>query len=467
MSKPQPPVNKNETIELTFEDLTHEGNGVGKVNGYPLFVPYALPGEKAQVKVVKVKKNFGFGILLDVKEASQERVDPPCDVYEKCGGCQLQHMSYKMQLDMKQKQVKDAMHKIGHLSHVPVHPTIGMEDPWRYRNKVQIPVGETEEGGLKAGFYRKRSHDIIDMDTCVIQDEHNDRMVEAVRRIAEKYSIEPYKEENHRGVLRHIMVRTGQTTGDIMVVIITKTKKLPHQEAIVQEIRDTFPNVKSIIHNVNNKRTNVIMGDQTNILWGDKYIVDTIGDIRFNISPKSFYQVNPTQTKALYDQALQYANLKGHETVVDAYCGIGTISLFLAKQAKKVLGVEIVAPAVDDAKKNAKLNNIENAEFYVGEAESLLPWWQSQGLRPDVIVVDPPRKGCDESLLNAMIQMQPEKIVYVSCNPSTLARDLRILEDGGFETQEVQPVDMFPQTGHVECVSHLRRKNNNSDGRLS
>ncbi|MYL55523.1 23S rRNA (uracil(1939)-C(5))-methyltransferase RlmD [Pontibacillus yanchengensis] len=455
MSKPQPPVQKNQTIEVTFEDLTHEGNGVGKVDGYPLFVPYALPGETGQVKVIKVKKNFGFGKLLDVEEESQERVEPPCNVYVQCGGCQLQHMSYSLQLDMKQKQVKDAMHKIGHLSDVPVHPVIGMDDPWRYRNKIQIPVGEKDDGGLKAGFYRKRSHEIIDMDTCIIQDEHNDRMVEAVRRIAEQYGIEAYKEEHHSGVLRHIMVRTGQHTGDIMVVLVTKTKKLPHQDAIVNEIRETFPNVKSIVHNVNSKKTNVILGEQTNVIWGDKYIVDQIGDIKFNISPKSFYQVNPTQTKRLYDQALEYADLKGHETVVDAYCGIGTISLFLAQKAKRVLGVEVVAPAVDDAKKNAKLNDIENAEFYVGEAESLLPWWQAQGLQPDVIVVDPPRKGCDESLLKAMIEMKPEKIVYVSCNPSTLARDLRILEDGGFETQEVQPVDMFPQTGHIECVSQI------------
>ncbi|QST00393.1 MULTISPECIES: 23S rRNA (uracil(1939)-C(5))-methyltransferase RlmD [Pontibacillus] len=457
MSKPAPPVQKNDTIEVTFEDLTHEGNGVGKVDGYPLFVPYALPGETGKVKVIKVKKNFGFGKLLDVTEASQDRVDPPCPVYVQCGGCQLQHMSYQMQLDMKQNQVKNAMHKIAHLSDVPVHPTIGMEDPWYYRNKVQIPVGQDGDR-LKAGFYRKRSHDIIEMDTCMIQDEHNNRMVEAVRRIAEKYGIEAYNEEKHRGVLRHIMVRTGQTTGDVMVVMVTRTKQLPYAEQIVEEIRETYPNVKSIVHNVNSKKTNVILGDKTTVLYGDDYIVDRIGDIEFKISPKSFYQVNPVQTKKLYDQALAYADLKGHETVIDAYSGIGTISLFLAQQAKKVYGVEIVAPAVTDAKKNAKLNGMDNAEFFVGEAEKVFPWWKSQGLDPDVIVVDPPRKGCDEELLKAMIEMQPEKIVYVSCSPSTLARDLRILEDGGFETQEVQPVDMFPQTGHIENVAWLKRK---------
>ncbi|SFF85468.1 23S rRNA m(5)U-1939 methyltransferase [Halobacillus alkaliphilus] len=458
MAKPKPPVQKNQTIHLTFEDLTHEGNGVGKVDGYPLFVPYGLPGEEAEVKVVKVKKNFGFGKLLNVKEESEDRVEPPCDVYYQCGGCQLQHMSYSMQLEMKHNQVKNAMKKIGHLEHVPVHETIGMADPWRYRNKIQIPVGQKEDGQLMTGFYQKRSHNIIDMDTCIIQDELNDRMVETVRRIATELGISAYDEDTHRGTLRHIMVRTGQTTKDIMIVLVTKTKNLPEQDKLIDEIRDAFPSVKSIVHNVNNQKTNVILGKETKVIWGDEYIYDMIGDIKFMISPKSFYQVNPTQTKNLYDKALEYADLRGGETVIDAYCGIGTISLFLAQKAKKVYGVEIVPEAVTDAKKNARLNKMDNAEFYVGQAEELMPWWRNQGLRPDVIVVDPPRKGCDEELLKAMLDMEPERIVYVSCNPSTLARDLRVLEDGGYATQEVQPVDMFPQTSHVECVSLLTRK---------
>ncbi|MCA1010384.1 23S rRNA (uracil(1939)-C(5))-methyltransferase RlmD [Halobacillus halophilus] len=461
MAKPKPPVQKNQTINLTFEDLTHEGNGVGKVDGYPLFVPYGLPGEEAEVKVVKVKKNFGFGKLLGVKEESEDRVEPPCDVYYQCGGCQLQHMSYSMQLEMKHNQVKNAMKKIGHLEHVPVHETIGMADPWRYRNKIQIPVGQKEDGQLMTGFYQKRSHNIIDMDTCIIQDELNDRMVETVRRIATELGISAYDEETHRGTLRHIMVRTGQTTKDIMIVLVTKTKNLPEQDKLIDEIRDAFPSVKSIVHNVNNQKTNVILGKDTKVIWGDEYIYDMIGDIKFMISPKSFYQVNPTQTKNLYDKALEYADLHGGETVIDAYCGIGTISLFLAQQAKKVYGVEIVPEAVTDAKKNARLNKMDNAEFYVGQAEELMPWWRNQGLRPDVIVVDPPRKGCDEELLKAMLDMEPERIVYVSCNPSTLARDLRLLEDGGYATQEVQPVDMFPQTSHVECVSQLIRRKGN------
>ncbi|WP_153464365.1 23S rRNA (uracil(1939)-C(5))-methyltransferase RlmD [Sediminibacillus terrae] len=458
MAKQKPPVKKNQTIELSFQDLTHEGAGVGKVEGYPLFVPYALPGETAKVKVVKVNKNFGFGKLLDIKEVSPERVEPPCDVYVQCGGCQLQHMSYALQLEMKQNQVKNALRKIAHLEDVPVHPVLGMEDPWRYRNKVQIPVGE-RDGELITGFYQKRSHKIIEgMDRCVIQDEVNDRMVEVVRRMADRLGISAYEEESDKGVLRHIMVRTGQETGETMIVLITRTEELPHQEELVKEIHETYPHVKSIVHNVNKKKTNVIFGKDTKVLWGNEYIYDTIGDIKFAISARSFYQVNPPQTKRLYDTALEYAALTGGETVVDAYCGIGTISLFLAQQAKKVYGVEIVQEAIADAKKNAKLNHIANAEFYVGEAEKVMPWWTAQGLRPDVIVVDPPRKGCDEALLEAMVTMKPERIVYVSCNPSTLARDLRILEDGGYETKQVQPVDMFPQTGHIEAVAEIRLK---------
>lgn len=457
MAKQQPPVQKNETVELVFEDLTHEGSGVGKVNGYPIFVPYALPGEQSLVKVLKVKKNYGYGKLEKIEKESSERVEPPCNVFYQCGGCQLQHMNYSFQLKMKQKQVKDVLRKIGHIEDIPVHPTIGMDDPWRYRNKVQIPVGEID-GKLATGFYQRRSHHIIKMDTCVIQDEMNDRMVEAVRRIADKYGVKPYDEKSHRGTLRHIMVRTGEQTGDVMVVLVTRTNELPYQKEIINELKQTYPNIKSIVQNINKEKTNVILGRKTNILWGEEYIHDFIGDIKFAISAKSFYQVNPTQTKKLYDKALEYANLSGDETVIDAYCGIGTISLFLAQKAKKVYGVEVVREAIDDAKKNAKLNHMDNVEFFVGEAEKVMPWWKAQGLKPDVIVVDPPRKGCEESLLKTMIEMNPKRIVYVSCNPSTLARDLNILEQAGYHTKEVQPVDMFPQTGHVECVALIELK---------
>lgn len=457
MAKQKAPVQKNETITLQFEDLTHQGNGVGKIEGYPLFVPFALPGEEASVKVVKVNKNFAYGKLVTIHKKSPHREEPPCHVYTQCGGCQLQHMSYDMQLDMKRNQVKNAMQKVARLPDVPVHPTLGMEDPWRYRNNIQIPVGE-KDGKLITGFFQKRSHNIIDnMKTCVIQDELNDDAVHVVREAASKLGIRAYHEKKHVGVLRHIVARSGNATGELMVMLVTRTEKLPHKEELIEEIRTKLPHVTSIVQNVNPNQTNVIYGKDTHVLWGESYIHDRIEDLTFAISPRSFYQVNPAQTEVLYNKALEYAQITKTDTVIDAYCGIGTISLFLARQAKKVYGIEIVPEAISDAKKNAQLNGLTNTEFVVGAAEKVMPWWKAQGLDPDVIVVDPPRKGCDEEFLQAMIDMEPKRIVYVSCNPSTLARDLRFLEDGGYATQEVQPVDMFSQTGHVECVAVLTR----------
>ncbi|WP_449354336.1 23S rRNA (uracil(1939)-C(5))-methyltransferase RlmD [Virgibacillus natechei] len=456
MAKQTAPVEKNETITLSFEDLTHEGNGVGKIDGYPLFVPYALPGEKATVKVVKVNKNFGFGKLIEVTNSSPHRVEPTCHVH--CGGCQLQHMSYELQLQMKQDQVHNVMKKIAHLEHVPVHPIIGMEEPSHYRNKVQIPAGE-KNGELIVGFYQKRSHRILqNQDTCYMQDEAINEVLPFTRQLMNKYNIQAYDEKSHRGQLRHIMVRTGHHTKDMMIVFVTKTSKFPEKDRIMKELTDQFPQVKSIVQNVNDQRTNVVLGKKMKVLWGDNYIYDKIGDLTFAISPKSFFQVNPVQTKVLYDKALAYANLDKDDVVVDAYCGIGSISLFLAQEAKKVYGIEVVPEAIEDANMNAELNQMDNVEFAVGQAEKVMPKWKEQGLDPDVIVVDPPRKGCDIDFLEAMMAMKPKRIVYVSCNPSTLARDLRILEDDGYETKQVQPVDMFPNTSHVECVVEVVRK---------
>ncbi|MDY7221181.1 23S rRNA (uracil(1939)-C(5))-methyltransferase RlmD [Halalkalibacterium halodurans] len=454
MSKQQAPVNKNDVVEVTIEDLTHDGAGVAKVDGYALFIPKALPGERLKAKVVKVKKGYGFGRVLNMIEASPDRIEAPCPVFNQCGGCQLQHMSYDAQLRYKQKQVQDVLERIGKITCVTVRPTIGMNEPWRYRNKAQVPVGE-QEGGLIAGFYQERSHRIIDMDECLIQHEENDKVIRQVKELACELGIRGYDEEKHRGTLRHVVARYGKSTGEIMVVLITRGEELPHKKTLIERIHTAIPHVKSIVQNVNPKRTNVIFGDKTKVLWGEEYIYDTIGDIKFAISARSFYQVNPEQTKVLYDQALEFANLSGSETVIDAYCGIGTISLFLAQQAKHVYGVEIVPEAISDAKRNARLNGFDNVQFAVGEAEKVMPWWYAQGVRADVIVVDPPRKGCDEALLKTILNMKPDRVVYVSCNPATLARDLRILEDGGYETKDVQPVDMFPWTTHVECVAWL------------
>lgn len=455
--KKKTPVTKNEMVDVRFEDLTHDGNGVAKIDGYPLFVSGGLPGEKAKVKVTKVKKGYGFAQLIDLYEKSPQRVEAPCPLYTQCGGCQLQHLSYEGQLQTKKKQVIDVLERIGKLTDVTVHPVIGMKNPWRYRNKAQVPVGQ-REGGLITGFYRKRSHDMIDMKECLIQAEQNDFVIQTVRNICQHYGVTAYNEKQHRGTLRHIMVRYGEMTGDVMVVMITKTKEIPHKKKIIADIVEQIPGVKSIVQNINPKKTNVIFGEESRVLWGDEVIYDHIGQIQFAISARSFYQVNPIQTKVLYDKALAYANLTGEETVIDAYCGIGTISLFLAQKAHKVYGVEIIPEAIEDAIRNAKLNGMTNAEFIVGEAEVVIPNLYKEGVKADVLVVDPPRKGCDETLLETIIAMKPKRVVYVSCNPATLARDLRILEDGGYKTLEVQPVDMFPMTKHVECVSLLQRE---------
>lgn len=455
MTKAELPVHKNESYEVDIVDLTHEGAGVARVNGFTLFIPNTLPGERAKIKVVGVKKGFGFGRLEELIVPSPERVDPPCPIYKWCGGCQLQHLSYEGQLEYKRKQVEDVLTRIGKLENVPVLPTLGMgEEPWRYRNKAQVPVGE-RDGRIITGFYQKRSHEIVEMDSCIITGDTNDDAVQAVKEIVNKYNISAYDEQKHKGILRHIIARYGKTTGDLMIVLVTNGKDLPQRKKIIDDIREALPEIKSIVQNVNSKRTNVIFGDETRVLWGAEYIYDYIGDIKFAISARSFYQINPDQTKVLYDQALKYAELNGDETVIDAYCGIGTISLFLAQKAKKVYGVEIVPEAIEDARRNAELNNITNAEFAVGKSEEVIPEWKKQGITPDVIVVDPPRKGCDEELLKTIIEMKPERVVYVSCNPATLARDLRVLEDGGFQTVEVQPVDMFPQTTHCEAVAKL------------
>ncbi|MCM3618334.1 23S rRNA (uracil(1939)-C(5))-methyltransferase RlmD [Sutcliffiella horikoshii] len=452
------PVQKNEYYDVTVQDLTHDGAGVAKIDGFPIFVQNALPDEEIKVKIIKVKKGYAFGRLEEIHKTSPYRVDAPCPIYKQCGGCQLQHLSYEGQLVAKQKQVKDVLERIGHLKDVPVHPVLGMDhNPWRYRNKAQVPIGE-REGGLIAGFYQQRSHEIIDMKECMIQQEINDHVVQKVREICDKHGVRAYNEKTHKGVLRHVMARYGLVTGEVMVVLISRTPDIPNRKAIVEEIAAALPEVKSVVQNVNTKKTNVIFGEETRVLWGNEYIYDFIGDIKFAISARSFYQVNPEQTKVLYDKALEYADLTGEESVIDAYCGIGTISLFLAQKAKKVFGVEIVPEAIEDAKRNAELNEITNAEFGVGEAEVIIPKWYKEGNTADVLVVDPPRKGCDEALLKTILEMKPKKVVYVSCNPATLARDLRVLEDGGYKTVEVQPVDMFPHTVHVEAVALITLK---------
>lgn len=450
------PVEKNKDYIVKITGMGFQGEGVGKIDDYTLFIEGAIEGEEAKVKVVKAQKNFGFGKLLEVTSPSKYRVEPICPVYKRCGGCQIQHISYEGQLDFKKKRVKDCIERIGKLEDVVIHNTLGMQNPYRYRNKVQLPIGE-RNGEVVIGFYAQRSHDIIDIDTCYIQDEVADRVINITKEWINKYKIPTYNEETKKGLLRHIMIRKGFKTGDVMVVLVSKDKNVSNLNYFIQRIKDEIEGIKSIVLNINPKDTNVILGEECIVLYGEDHIKDYIGNFRFNISPLSFFQVNPVQTEVLYNKALEYANLTGEEIVFDAYCGTGTISLFLAQKAKKVYGVEIVPQAIENAIENAKQNNVENVEFIVGESETVIPKLIEEGIKADVIVVDPPRKGCEKSLLEVIAKSNPKRIVYVSCDPATLARDLAILNELGYKTNEVQPVDMFPQTAHVETVVLMSR----------
>ncbi|EOU1607739.1 23S rRNA (uracil(1939)-C(5))-methyltransferase RlmD [Clostridium perfringens] len=454
-------VEKNKEYIFDIISQGYEGEGIAKIdNKYPIFIEGALKGEKVKVRIVKVNKNFAYGKLMEVLEASEERVNPPCAIYKRCGGCKLQHASYKAQLDFKWDRVKDCVSKIGKLDPSIVKYPLGMEEPWRYRNKVQLPIGLIN-GEVKIGFFAPRSHDIIDMESCLIQDEIGDKVVKLTREWIEKFNIRPYNvdgEYDEKGIVRHIMIRRGFTTNEVMVVLVTNGEKLPHKEEFVDLMVKNIPGIKSVIQNINLKKTNVILGLESKTLWGEDTISDYIGDFRFNISPLSFFQVNPTQTEVLYGKALEYANLTGNEEVFDAYCGTGTITLFLSQKAKKVYGVEIIPQAIDNAWINAKENKVENVEFFVGESEVVIPDLINKGVKADVVVVDPPRKGCDKKLLDAITNINAKKIVYVSCDPSTLGRDLQVLEENGYKTLEVQPVDMFPNTSHVENVAKLIKK---------
>lgn len=451
------PVEKNKIYEMTIDALGSNGEGIGRIDGFTVFVEGALPTERVRVLIVKVKKQYGYGKLLKIIEEAAERREPVCPVAAQCGGCQLQHLSYAGQLAYKTREVKDDLERIAGIKGVEVKDALGMEEPWRYRNKAQFPVGAKKEGGCAIGFYAKRSHRIIDTEKCFLQNVCNDEIIGIVREFLEEYKIPLYNEEKHTGLVRHVLTRIGRNSGEIMVCLVVNGKKLPHSEELVERLQ-TVEGVVSIVLNVNKEKTNVILGSKMITLWGKDTITDTIDGIEFEISPLSFYQVNPVQTEVLYGKALELAELTGEETVLDLYCGIGTISLFFARKAKKVFGVEIVPEAIADAKKNAARNGITNAEFAVGAAEEVIPkLYEEQGITADVVVVDPPRKGCDARLLETILQIQPEKIVYVSCNPATWARDLVVLTEGGYALKEVQPVDQFPHSVHTEVVSVLTK----------
>lgn len=449
---------KNDLVTLEIEDCGIDGEGIGKADGFTVFVKDAVIGDTVTAKIIKAKKNYGYGRLMEVLKPSPYRVEPKCEFARQCGGCQLQALSYDQQLVFKTNKVKGHLERIGGFTDIPMEPIIGMDELFHYRNKAQFPVGRNKEGKIVTGFYAGRTHNIIENRDCALGVAENKEVLDRVIAHMEKYGIEPYNEATGKGLVRHVLIRYGYFTKEVMVCLILNGNKILKEEQLVKSLCE-IPGMTSITINVNKKHSNVILGEEIRLLWGQEYITDRIGDISYQISPLSFYQVNPMQTQKLYAKALEYADLHGEETVWDLYCGIGTISLFLAQKAKFVRGVEIVPAAIENAKENAKLNGLENTEFFVGKAEEVLPReYKKNGVYADVIVVDPPRKGCDETLLETMIEMNPDRIVYVSCDSATLARDLKYLCERGYELRKVCPVDQFGMTVHVETVVLLSQQ---------
>ena len=454
---------KNQEFIVTIEDMNEDGAGVGKVDGYIWFVKDAVIGDVVRAKAMKMKKSYGFARLMEVLEPSASRVIPSCPVARQCGGCQLQAMSYEEQLKFKERKVMNNLIRIGKFDEDEIHmlPIMGMEQPWRYRNKAQFPFGKDKDGNVIAGFYAGRTHAIVEAEDCLLGVEENREILDIVKRFMKEMKIEPYDELSHKGLVRHVLIRKGFKTDEIMVCLVINGNKLPGKERLVEMLTggDGVKGMTSISYSVNQEKTNVIMGKEIVNLYGPGYITDYIGNVKYQISPLSFYQVNPVQTERLYGTALEYAGLTGNEIVWDLYCGIGTISLFLAQKAKKVYGVEIVPQAIEDARRNAEINGIHNAEVFVGKAEEVLPeQFEKNHVHADVIVVDPPRKGCDAVCLDTILKMRPERVVCVSCDSATLARDLRYLADGGYVVERGRCCDMFPGTVHVETVVLLSQQ---------
>ena len=463
---------KDDLLQVRIEDIGSDGQGIGKVDGMTIFVKDAIIGDLVEAKVMKMKKTYGFARLLKVLEPSAFRVTAKCPVAKQCGGCQIQEMDYAQQLIFKENKVKNNLMRIGGFSEeeIPMEPIVGMEDPWRYRNKAQFPIGRDKNGNIVAGFYAGRTHNIISNRNCYLGVEENKEILDIVIAHMEQYEIDPYDEATGKGLMRHVLIRYGFTTKEIMVCLVVNGSQIPYGEVLCETLSHIH-GMTSISLNINRERTNVILGNKVKTLWGRSYIEDYIGNVKYQISPLSFFQVNPVQTEKLYGLALEYADLKGEETVWDLYCGIGTISLFLAQKAKQVYGVEIIPQAIEDARNNARINDIANAEFYVGKSEEILPQkYQEEGVHADVIVVDPPRKGCDEALLSTILQIAPKRVVYVSCDSATLARDLKFLCSQGYHLDRCQAVDQFPMSVHVETVvllSQHRDKNTCLDERGS
>lgn len=448
---------KDDLVTLTIEDMGVDGEGIGHAEGYTLFVKDALIGDVIHAKVMKMKKNYGYARMMEIITPSPDRTEPKCPYHKQCGGCQIQALSYEKQLEYKKNKVLNNLSRIGGLTDLPEFDLIGMDEPYHYRNKAQFPFGTDKNGDIVTGFYAGRTHSIISNTKCYLGVDENEQILQIILEHLKKYHIPAYEEQTGKGLLRHVLIRKGFTTGELMVCLILNGTQMPQMQELVKKLTE-IPGMTSITINVNKKQTNVIMGQEMISVWGQDYITDYIGNVKYQISPLSFFQVNPVQTKKLYERALEYAQVESGETVWDLYCGIGTISLFLAQKAQQVYGVEIVPQAIEDAKRNAALNGFHNAEFYVGKAEEILPnKYREEGVKADVIVVDPPRKGCDEALLQTIAQMQPKRVVYVSCDSATLARDLKYLAGEGYEVEKGTVVDQFPHTTHVEVVTCLQR----------
>lgn len=449
---------KNSILEMQVTGLGSSGEGVGKVQGFTFFVPGALAGEKIRFQAKQVKKSYGIGELTNVLEPSPERVKPVCPVYKQCGGCQLQHLSYEGQLTVKRQQVIDALERLGHFKGIKVEKTLGDDDPWHYRNKMQVPVASGKKGSLDIGCFAQATHRVINVEECFIQKKANNAIAAVVRAWMKEYKIPALEEDARRGIVRHVMGRVGVATGEVMAVLITNSPMVPHIKDLGKMLREAIPGFKTLVQNVNTRHTNVIMGEKSRIVTGPGFIQDSIGTLTFNISPESFFQVNSEQAAKLYGEALKAANLTSKETVVDVYCGTGTITLFLAQKAARAIGIEIVPSAIKDARINARNNKIANAQFVLGDAAVELPKLAQEGIKADVIVLDPPRAGCDQRVINAIAAVKPKKVVYVSCNPASLARDAELLCKKGYKINKVQPVDLFPQTHHVETVVLMSHK---------
>jgi 23S rRNA (uracil1939-C5)-methyltransferase len=450
-----PPVDKGEIVEVEIADLSHDGAGVGSLRGFTLFVPDTVPGDLVEARITAINKGYAHALPVLIKQSSEYRTTPACQHFLCCGGCRLQHLKYSAQLLLKQKKVTEALRRLGQIG-APVHPVIGMSVPWIYRNTVQVPVA-SDHGQLIAGFYEKRSHKAMDIVTCPIQHPACFKAVSATRDLLRELKIAPYDHKTGRGVMRHIICRYSFHNNEVLILLVTKGEKLPQATKLADKLRSRIDNLAGVVQNVNSQRNNSVLGERDILLWGKPYLIEKLGGLSFHISPRSFFQINPAQSEVLLRKVVEFAGLSGKETVFDLYCGTGVIACNLARHAKQVFGVESSPQAVADAKVNASLNCINNLKFFHGQAEELLPQLVHEGYRADIMVVNPPRKGCAETLLKTIIQSSPARIIYVSCDPATLARDLKLLNSGGYHTIEVQPVDMFPHTSHVETVVLMSR----------